>query len=163
LSPAINYTAPARDETHERRKYPEEMKDVPEIKAVPATSEEKSWIEYQRSESQGTLKRLEETAKYLSGLSSVSLTILLGPDHEIFKTLHDSNLLKVGIISWLLSILFTLAVVFPFRYSYIGNSFSSIRKMHQRIARLKFFFLILGSLLYLTGISLFAYLYLFLH
>ena len=135
--------------------------DIPEIKAVPATTEEKSWIEYQRNESQGTLKRLEETAKYLSGLSSISLTIILGPDHEIFKTLHNSNLLKTGIVCWLLSILFTLAVVFPFRYRYIGNSFSSIRSTHQRIARFKFAFLILGSILYLTGISLLAWLYLF--
>lgn len=135
--------------------------DIPEIKAVPATTEEKSWIEYQRNESQGTLKRLEETAKYLSGVSSISLTIILGPDHEIFKTLHNSNLLKTGIVCWLLSILFTLAVVFPFRYRYIGNSFSSIRSTHQRIARFKFAFLILGSILYLTGISLLAWLYLF--
>jgi hypothetical protein len=136
--------------------------DIPEIRAAPATSEEKSWIEYQRTESQGTLKRLEETAKYLSGLSSISLTILLGADHELFKSLHNSPLLKAGVISWLLSILFTLAVVFPFRYSYIGNSFSSIRTMHKRIAKLKFAFLILGSILYLTGISLLAYLYLYL-
>lgn len=140
----------------------EQKEDIPAIKAIPATSEEKSWIEYQRSESQGTLKRLEDTAKYLSGLSSISLTIVLGPDHEIFKTLHHSNWLKAGIISWLLSILFTLAVVFPFRYGYIANSSGSIRGMHRKIARLKFVFLILGSILYLAGISLLAYLYLFL-
>jgi hypothetical protein len=133
--------------------------ELPEIKAVPATSEEKSWIDYQRTESQGTLKRLEETAKYLSGLSSISLTIILGPNHEIFKSLHNSGWLKVGIFSWLVSILLTLAVVFPFRYRYIGNSFSSIRNMHRKIARLKFVFLILGALLYLVGISVLAWLY----
>ena len=138
-----------------------QKEDIPEVKAVPATSEEKSWIEYQRSESQGTLKRLEETAKYLSGLSSISLTIILGPNHDIFKTLQNTSLLKAGMISWLLSILFTLVVVFPFRYRYIGNSFSSIRHTHQKIARLKFAFLILGAILYLTGISLVVYLYLF--
>lgn len=137
-----------------------QKEDIPEVRAVPATAEEKSWIEHQRTESQETLKRLEETAKYLSGLSSISLTIMLGPNAEIFKTLHNSSLLKAGVISWLLSILFTLVVVFPFRYQYISNSFSSIRNTHRKIARLKFTFLILGSILYLIGISLVAYLYL---
>lgn len=140
----------------------ESKENIPEIKATPATVEEKSWIEYQRSESQGTLKRLEDTAKYLSGLSSISLTVILGPNHEIFTTLHHSNWLKAGIISWLLSILFTLAVVFPFRYRYIGNSSNSIRRMHRSIAKLKFVFLLLGAILYLTGISFLAWLYLFL-
>jgi hypothetical protein len=134
--------------------------DIPEIKAVSATSEEKSWIEYQRSESQGTLKRLEETAKYLSGLSSISLTIILGPNHDLFKTVQNTALLKTAMVSWLLSILFTLVVVFPFRYRYVSNSFPSIKGTHQKIARLKFIFLILGSVLYLTGISLVVYLYL---
>jgi len=133
--------------------------ELPEIKAVPASSEEKSWIEYQRTESQGTLKRLEETAKYLSGLSAISLTIILGPDHEIFKALHHSGWLKAGMISWLLSIVLTLAVVFPFRYGYIANSYTSIRKMHRKIARLKLAFLIVGTLLYLVGISILAWLY----
>ena len=133
--------------------------ELPEIKAVSASSEEKSWIEYQRTESQGTLKRLEETAKYLSGLASISLTIMLGPDHEIFKALHHSGWLKAGIISWLVSILLTLAVVFPFRYGYIANSYTSIRRMHRKIARLKFIFLILGAILYLVGISILAWLY----
>lgn len=132
--------------------------ELPEIKADPASAEEKSWIEYQRTESQGTLKRLEETAKYLSGLSSISLTIILGPDREIFKALHHSGWLKAGIISWLISILLTLAVVFPFRYGYIGNSYTSIRNMHRKIAKLKFVFLIGGAVLYMVGISILAWL-----
>jgi hypothetical protein len=137
-----------------------QKEDIPEIKAVPASAEETSWIQHQRTESQGTLKRLEETAKYLSGLSSISLTIILGPNRDIFKDLQHNGLLKTGIICWLLSILFTLVVVFPFRYQYISNSFSSIKSTHRKIAKIKFTFLIIGSLLYLTGISLVGCLYL---
>jgi len=138
-----------------------QTEDLFEIKAVPTTTEDKSWIEYYRSESQGTLKRLEESAKYLSGLSSISLTIILGPNHDIFTTQHNSMLLKAGIISWLLSIIFSLIVVFPFRYQYVSNSITSIKQMHKKKARLKFVFLLLGSVLFLTGISLVACLYLF--
>lgn len=138
-----------------------QKEDLPEIKAVPSTDEEKSWIEYQRNENQGSLKRLEETAKYLTGLSSISLTIILGPNHDIFKSLQNVSLLKAGMFCWLFSILLTLAVVFPFRYKYINNSFSSIKGTHQKISRIKFTCLVLGAILYLAGISLMAYLFLF--
>ena len=139
----------------------EQMEDIPEIRSVPTTTEDKSWIEHYRTESQGTLKRLEETAKYLSGLSSISLTLMLGPNHDIFKALHNSLLLKAGIISWLLSIIFSLVVVFPFRYRYVTNSITSIKQTQAKKARLKFRFLILASILFLAGISLVACLFLF--
>lgn len=139
----------------------QQTEDVIEVKAVPTSADEKSWIEYQRTESQGTLKRLEETAKYLSGLASVSLTIMLGPNKEVFSALRNTALLKAGIISWLISILLTLAVVFPFRYRYASNSSTSIKRTYRKIARIKFSFLILGALLFLTGLSLIAWLFLF--
>jgi hypothetical protein len=139
----------------------QQQEDVIQIKAVPASAEEKSWIEHYRTESQGAMKRLEETAKYISGLSSVSLTLMLGPNKEVFSTLHSPVLLKAGIVSWLLSILLTLAVVFPFRYRFVSNSYSSIKRTHSRIIRVKFIFLILGSLLFLAGLSLIAWIFLF--
>ena len=135
--------------------------DILEVKAVPATAEEKSWIEYQRTENQGSLKRLEETAKYLSGLSSVSLTIILGPNQHFFITMHNSAWLKAGIICWLASVLLTLMVVFPFRYGFINNSYSSIRDANNRIVRRKFIFLLLGALLFVIGLSLVGCLFLF--
>jgi hypothetical protein len=139
----------------------QQEEDIIEIKAVPATGEEKSWLDHQRMESQGTLKRLEETAKYLSGLSSLSLTVMLGPNRDLFASLHDSVLLKAGIISWLASVFLTLMVVFPFRYSYISNSYTSIRHINNRIARFKFLVLVSGALLFVAGLCLIACLFLF--
>ena len=138
----------------------QQEQDTFEIKASPATKEELSWIEHQRKENQEGPRRLEDTAKYLSGLASLSLTIMLGPYSEIFKTFKGSAGLKIGITCWLISILFTLAVVFPFRYHYVSNSDSSIRKMNKRIAKIKFGFLLTGVLFYIVGISFIAFIYL---
>lgn len=131
------------------------------IQANTAKKEDLSWIDHQVKEKQETLKRLEETSKYLSGLSSVTLTIMVGPNKEVFKDLSNSSLLKSGIICWLISILFTLAVLFPFRYRYIENSAQSIKLMNDRTARIKYTLLVLATLLYLTGICITVYLYLF--
>jgi predicted membrane channel-forming protein YqfA (hemolysin III family) len=131
------------------------------IQATPATSEETSWIEHQRKEQQEAPRRLEETAKYLSGLSAISLTIMLGPYSETLKTFRTTAGLKLGIVCWLISIVCTLAVVFPFRYRYIGNSESSVRNVHRKITKVKFTLLLTGALFYLTGISIVAYFCLF--
>lgn len=131
--------------------------ELPKIKATVSTEAELSWIEHQRKESQETPRRLEDTAKFLSGLSSISLTIMLGPYNEVLKANKSSTELKLGIICWLVSIFFTLAVVFPFRYRYIRNSETSIREMSNNIVRFKFTCLLLGTLLYLAAISIVAY------
>jgi len=133
--------------------------EIAEIKATAATPEELSWIEFQLKEKQAALSRLENTAKYLSGLSSVTLTIILGPNNEIFRSLTHSITLKAGIISWLISILCTLVVLFPFRYRYANNSVDSIRRLHKKMAGLKFIFLLLGCLFYIAGICLVAFIF----
>jgi hypothetical protein len=135
--------------------------EITVIQATTSTREDLNWIEYQTKEKQETLKRLEETAKYLSGLSSVSLAIMVGPNNEVFKQLNHSFLLKLGIISWLVSILFTLAVLFPFRYKYSGNSAQSIRYMVKRTAGVKYALLIGGTFFYLAGICITVFLYIF--
>jgi Na+/melibiose symporter-like transporter len=141
--------------------YQQHKEELPPIKAEPATPEEISWIEHQRKESQGTLKRLEEVAKYLSGLSSVSLAVMLGPSSDIFKELRHTAGLKIGITCWLVSIIFTLIVVFPFRYRYASNSASSIREMYKKITSIKFTLLLFGTLFFLVGIVIVTYIYLF--
>jgi hypothetical protein len=82
---------------------------------------------------------------------------MLGPYNEILKANKGLVELKVGIICWLISIMFTLAVVFPFRYKYIGNSESSIREMRNKVVGIKFVFLLLGALLYMAAISIVAH------
>lgn len=131
------------------------------IQATPTRPADMNWIEFQRKEKQETIKRLEEAAKYLSGISSLSLSVVLGVNRDALKGLSNDFELKGGICCWLLSIVLTLVVVFPFRYRYAENSAESIRMMHKKISNAKFLLLIAGALLYIAGISMLTYLYLF--
>lgn len=135
--------------------------EIIELRATAVTQEELNWIEYQAKEKQETLKRYEETAKYLSGLSTITLAILAGPNNDNFKLISQLLLLKIGIVSWLASIVFTLAVLFPFRYAYIKNSVKSIKETYAKTARVKYILLLLGTLFYLAGVLITVYLYLF--
>lgn len=134
---------------------------VEEIQATVPTQEELQWIDFQLREKQDTLKRLEETAKFLSGLSTLSLALLAGPNSEEFKAVSNLLLIKIGIISWLASIVFTLIVLFPFRYKYARNSASSIKKVHTRVVGVKYAMLIVAAAFYLIGIWITVYFYLF--
>lgn len=138
--------------------HPEE---IMVIQSTPAKQQDLKWIEFQFKDKQDTLKRLEDTAKYLSGLSSVSLTILVAPNKEVFSLFTHSWLLKTGIISWLISILFTLAVLFPFRYRYMENSAQSIKTMFKKTTAIKYTLLILGTFFYVAGICITVFIYLF--
>lgn len=140
---------------------PEQEDELPKIKATISTEAELSWIEHQRKEKQEAPRRLEDIAKFLSGLFSVSLIIILSPYSEVLKANRTSGCLQLGVLCWLVSLLFTLAVIFPFRYRYISNSEISIREMHNKIVKVKFFCLLSGTLLYLAGISLIVYVCLF--
>ena len=137
------------------------QEEIIEIRATAITQEELNWIEYQAKEKQETLKRYEETAKYLSGLSTITLTILTGPNNDSFKVISQLLLLKIGIVCWLASIACTLAVLFPFRYAYLKNSAQSIKTTYAKTARVKFILLLLGTLFYLAGVTITVYLYLF--
>lgn len=134
--------------------------EIIEIRATAVTREELSWIEYQAKEKQETVKRYEETAKYLSGLSTLTLTILTGPNSDAFKFLSQLLLFKTGIVCWLASIACTLAVLFPFRYTYIKNSAKSIKDTYAKTARVKYFLLLFGTLFYVAGVTITVYLYL---
>jgi hypothetical protein len=131
------------------------------IQATTVTAADKSWLEWQQKEKQESVKRLEDTAKFLSGISSLSLSILLGVNREALKQSSNNVGMKVALCCWLLSVVLTLIVVFPFRYKYASNSADSIRALFKRISHTKFLLLIFGALLYLAGLSIMVYLYLY--
>jgi hypothetical protein len=135
--------------------------DIIPIQGTTITTTDKSWLEWQQKEKQETVKRLEDTAKYLSGISSLSLSILLGVNREALKLFSNTIGLKIALCCWLLSIVLTLIVVFPFPYKYASNSADSIRALYKRIGQTKFLLLILGTLLYLIGLSMMVYFYLY--
>ena len=118
-----------------------------------------SWREHMWKETQQTPNRLEDTAKFLAAMISISLSLFLAVDKT---ALTDSGgPAKISIALWLLSLIAAFLVLFPWRYKYSSVSVASMKEAHARIVRHKYGLLALSSVLFLAALSLLAGLYFF--
>lgn len=124
-----------------------------------ASPEEEAWLEHQRQTRQETPARLEEAAKFVSGMISVTFAIFLAPNAEAFKGQEYDPLLIAAVGGWLLSLLAALWVIFPQRYRVADDSAQSIQRMHERVVRWKYAFLAAAVGLYLVALLLTAMVY----
>lgn len=140
----------------------EETPPIQPISSKPASTDQKAWHNYRRQSQQEEPKRLEEAAKFLAGMASITFTIFLSADKAILSG-QSTGLQAIASISWLISLLLAFLVLFPKPYRYSKKSAQSIEKMHHRVVRWKagvfaiavFFFLIgflILSLVYITKI-----------
>ncbi len=106
-------------------------------------------------------KRLEDVAKFLVTMISISLSIFLAVGKASFEEPGNNILLKISLILWMLSLIVSFLVLFPWRYSYSGSSVGSIKEMHQKVVRGKYGLLIIGTALFLSALSILTYLFLF--
>lgn len=131
---------------------PEEQPPI--IQARKADSEAKAWHAYQRETIQKTPERLEDAAKFLSGMISISLTVYLKLSPDLTKAAEDNYLNLAIMISWLLSLTLSFFVLFPFRYRYTQKSSKSIQETHARTIKIKLRFLLASVLLFLSALVL---------
>jgi hypothetical protein len=135
----------------------EEQNILKSRKTAPDT---RSWYEHIWREKQETPKRLEDAAKFLASMISISLSIFLAIGKTAFENSRGSFLIKLSLILWLLSLIVSFSVLFPWRYKYVSESVKSIKEMNQRVARDKYALLILSLVLFLSALSILAYLFL---
>ncbi len=123
------------------------------LKTSKATPAQQNWRDYQFEQEAKTPERLEGAAKFLSGIISITLTILLVGKE---KLLADASNVIVGIAAlvWLLSLLFALWVIFPFRYPVEPSSAESIEKMHRKVVRNKYRMLLGAACCYFLGLGM---------
>lgn len=131
------------------------------IKGRKSAPDTQSWYEYIWHEKQQAVNRIEDAAKFLATMISVSLTIFLAIGKTAFEKSQDSFLIKLSVLLWILSLLVSFFVLFPWRYRYVSISVSSIKEMHQKVIRDKYILLILGLVLFLLALSILAFLFLF--
>ncbi|WP_282782625.1 hypothetical protein [Phaeodactylibacter xiamenensis] len=135
-------------------------KEPPKIIAAKKTSEaDQSWIKHQREVQQKTPERIEDAAKFLSGMISISLTIFLKLNPDGFKEMAGSGLLNTAVLLWIASLVFTFLVLFPAPYRYHDSSAASIRKMHKNVVRYKYGMLAAGAVLFLAALGVLVGLY----
>ena len=112
-----------------------------------ASPEAQKWHEHQLEVQQKTPERLEEAAKFLSGMISISLSIFLIGDEKLFQG-AASSVVVFASIAWLLSLLAALLVIFPRQYDYHQQSAESIKAMHTKVVRWKYLLLVLSAALF---------------
>ena len=127
---------------------------------IPAP-DTKSWYAYIWQEQQQSPNRLEDAAKFLASMISISLTIFLAIGKKAFENIGQHDSVKVAVVLWLLSLLFSFFVLFPWRYRFVSESIKSIKAMHKKVVRVKRVLLILSLVLFLTALTLLAVLFLF--
>lgn len=124
------------------------------VTSEPPPSDADRWYDYILSTKQNEPNRLEDAAKFLATIISLSLTIFLtmaGGNSDL-KTHPQFPLIKLAIATWLLALLSAFFVLFPWRYHYLENSVQSIKKTHQKLVRVKQIFLILSLILFLAAL-----------
>jgi len=114
-----------------------EKQIVRKVKSKKVSKEQQSWFEYLMETRQKEPDRLEEAAKFLSGLISVCFTLLLTINEEAFIGFEKSGLVKLALGLWLISIILSLSVIFPKRYKFSAYNISSIKQLHNRIVKTK--------------------------
>ena len=131
------------------------------VKSKPAGPEKESWYQYRMKEEQETPKRLEDAAKFLAFMISVSLTIFLAVTGASGKgDFSISRGAAAALIFWILSLLLSFFVLFPFRYRFSSVSIKTFQQVHQGIVRVKRSLLILSLVFFFTALLLLVYLFL---
>ncbi|MDY6933811.1 MAG: hypothetical protein SVZ03_06265 [Spirochaetota bacterium] len=126
------------------------------IKSTKPSPDTRSWIEYTWKEEQDTPNRLEDAAKFLASMISISLTIFLAIGKSSFEVKETSWSIKAAIILWLISLLASFFVLFPWRYRYASESVQSIKAMHRRVVFVKRLLLVISLVLFLASLTILA-------
>ena len=127
------------------------MSEHQPIKAKKASPTTQKWHDFQQETEQKTPERLEEAAKFLTGTISITLTIFLIGDENL---LQNADKVVVGFItiSWLLSLLAAVLVIFPRHYRYRSDSAQSIQQTHQKIINFKYTLLVISAALFFMAL-----------
>jgi Serpentine type 7TM GPCR chemoreceptor Srv len=133
------------------------MDKIKTIKSEPPSPDTKSWYDYIYKAEQETPNRIEDAAKFLATMISVSLSIFLAIGKSTFENYTGSFPIRLSVVVWIASLLLSFVVLFPQKYRYSGESVESIKEMHRKIIRRKRFLLTASFLLFLTALCTLAY------
>ena len=105
--------------------------EVIPVRSEPSPPDTGSWFEYSWKLQQNVPERLEDAAKFLVVMISLSLTI--------FSTTLTipSNILTFAFALWLVASFFAFLVLFPRKYRFHSLSVESIKQAHSLIIRSK--------------------------
>lgn len=131
-----------------------------EVKGIPAPPDTKSWFEYSWKLQQDVPNRLEEAAKFLATIISLTVAIVTTALDKLKAMVTRPIWIFIALFIWLVALLFTFMVLFPRKYRFHSSSVESIKKAHARIVRVKQVRFIIATVLYFIPLLILAILYL---
>ena len=135
-----------------------EMKEI-EVEGQPAPPDTKSWFEYSWKLQQGVPERLEDAAKFLAVMISLSLTIISTALDQFKEKVFPPVFISIGLMLWLAALFFAFLVLFPRKYRFHSMSVESIKKTHALIICTKQVRLFIAVVLYFIPFVMLAVLY----
>ncbi len=131
------------------------------IKSRKTAPDTKSWYEFFWREKQETANRIEDAAKFLATMISISLAIFLAIGKKVFESGEPGFIINLSVLCWLLALLVSFFVLFPWRYKFIPDSVKSMKEVHYKVVLVKYVLLIVSLILFMAALSLLAYIFLF--
>jgi hypothetical protein len=137
-----------------------ETKEI-EVKGQPAPADTKSWFQYSWKLQQGVPERLEDAAKFLAVMISLSLTIISTALGKLKAIVIQPVFIFIGLMLWLAALFFAFMVLFPRKYRFHSMSVESIKKAHARIVSTKQVRLFIAVVFYFIPFVMLAVFYVF--
>jgi|GEM_PF-2078709 len=131
-----------------------------EIQGTPAPPETKSWFEYSWKLQQDVPNRLEDAAKFLATIISLTITIIITALDKLFIWVASPIWLFVALTAWLVALLFAFLVLFPRKFVFHSKSVDSIKQAQSKIVRTKQIRFIISTVLYFLPLLLLSVLFL---
>ena len=135
--------------------------DIEEIVSRPITEEERYYAEQYYKEPIESLKRIEETAKYLIGTSSATSGLYLAAFKLSFGDAKFQIVWLIPFICWASAIIFLILTLLPQKYDTGKNEPASYKKAFQEAHHYKFRRLMIGAVCFILGILTAAMLFVF--
>lgn len=129
------------------------------LQGEAAPPDTKSWYEHIWKTQQETPARLEEAAKFLSGVISITLTLFLTVGKDSFENVRLKGRAGLATGLWLLSLVLCVLAIFPRRYRYSDIRVDTMKEMHRQTVRYKYAMLVGAVVLFLTALVILTWLF----
>lgn len=132
------------------------MPPPPKATTTQPSKSELDWLDHARADLQKQPERLEDTAKFITGIVSISLTIFISNQPEDLAA-WTRNWFLVATLLWLLSVVVSVFVLFPRRYTYRSDDPVDVMQAYKRVVRNKHFLLIISLGLFIGALAVACY------
>jgi hypothetical protein len=123
-------------------------------KAQFPSSEDTFWEKYHQDTKAKEGERLEDAAKFLSGMISISLSIFLKINDDAFAALSSSWYAVLVVVLWLAALAGSFFVFFPFQYPVKAQVPTTIEAFHDTMVRRKRRLLLMSTVCFFLALLL---------